>query len=209
MKIRKIKDIVGAILTFLAVIFIVGLLLIPLSYFGIYANKLFGLFLIIIPIYILFELYYFVKDTPKRKSSKTKEKSRNKMIITAIEWTLFVIFIILILLAREGVIFKKQCPEAIQGNPEAGLKIKYFSNPFCPSCWKQEIILKDTLDKYGDFLLLERYDYRYCKKEWNQYGLKTVPGFSIEQDNKTEIFGSMLDEKLNEEVCKKISCEKR
>lgn len=204
---RKIKDITGTILTVLVIVFLLGLIFIPLHDFVSYANFLFGLFLIVLPIYLVAEIYYFIKDTPRRKAG-TLRKKKKKKIITVIEWTSIAILIILFLLAKSGSILKQECPAAIQGNPKAELTIKYFFNPFCPSCWKQEAIVQETLNEYGDNIRLERYDHRYCHKEGRDFGLRMMPGFIFQFGNETESYGSLSDEKISEIICEKIECKK-
>ncbi|MBS3097414.1 hypothetical protein J4209_01315 [Candidatus Woesearchaeota archaeon] len=206
MKIRKIKDFIGTLMVFLAVIFLLGLIFVPLQYFSSYATFIFNFFLIVLPIYLVAEIYYFVKDTPKRRESQKKEKTRKEKIISAVEWVFVGILLITLLLARNGTILKKECPETIQGNPNAELKIKYFFNPFCPSCWNQEIIVQNALEKYGERIRLERYDYRYCNTIGNQLGLMHMPAFSFEIANKTNNFGSLSDEKLSNIICDNVKC---
>ncbi len=205
MKLRKIKDFIGALMAYLAVIFLLALILVPFQY-SVYISSIFKFLVIILPFYLIIEIYYFVKDTPKRRESKKKEKTKKEKIKSALEWTFLAALIIIILLARKGTILKKECPEIVQGNPNAELVMKYFFNPFCPSCWKQEKIVQSTLKKYGGNIRLERYDYRYCSTIWNQLGLRHIPAFSFEVANKTENFGSLPDEKLSSIICDNVKC---
>jgi len=204
--VRKIKNFVGGLLSITVVILILCLIFIPLQYFGHYAYLIFLFFLIIIPFYILAEIYYFVKDTPKRRSSRIQEKNKKRKIVTALEWTGMGIFVIILLLARNGSIFKQDCPSIIQGNEKAELKIKYFFNVFCPTCWNQEKSLRRAMEKYGDDMQLERYDVRYCKAEWNREDMKSIPAFKFDYKNETERSGSLSQEELYKIICDKIQC---
>lgn len=206
MKSRKIKDFIGTILVYLTLIFLLGLIFVPLHYFIVYAAFILKSFVIVLPIYLIIELYYFVKDTPKRRESKKKEKTKKEKIKSAIEWIIMALLVIILLLARNGTILKKECPEAIQGNPTAELTIKYFFNPFCPSCWNQEKIVQSALKEYGKSIRLERYDYRYCSIIGDQLGLMHMPAFSFETANKTNNFGFLSDEELSSIICDEIKC---
>ncbi len=192
-------------MAYLIIIFLLGLIFVPFQY-SVYLSFIFKFLLIILPFYLIIEIYYFVKDTPKRRESKKKEKTKKEKITSTLEYIFLAALIIIILLARNGTILKKECPETTQGNPNAELAIKYFFNPFCPSCWKQEKIIQNTLKKYGKIIRLERYDYRHCSTVWNQLGLRHIPSFSFETANKTENFGSLSDEKMSEIICDKINC---
>ncbi len=205
MKLRKIKDLIGALMAYLAIIFLLGLIFVPFHY-SVYISFIFRLLLIILPFYLIMEIAYFVKDTPKRRESKKKEKTKKEKITGILEYILLAIFVIILLLARNGTIMKKECPEVVQGNPDAELTIKYFFNPFCPSCWKQEKIVHTALKKYGQNIRLERYDHRYCSTAWNQLGLMHIPSFSFELDNGTKNFGSLSDEKLSGIICDNVKC---
>ena len=207
MNLRKIKDITGTVLTSLIIVFLLGLIFIPLYRFVGYANFLFSFFLIVLPIYLVAEIYYFIKDTSRRKAG-TLRKKKKKKIITIAEWTFLALLVIIFLLAKNGSILKQECPTAIQGNPNAELTIKYFFNPFCLSCWKQEAIVEKTLDKYWNNIRLERYDYRYCHKEGQQFGLRMMPGFIFQLDNETKSFGTLTNEKMSKTICEKVKCEK-
>lgn len=205
MKLRKIKDFIGALIAYLAVIFLLGLIFVPFHY-SVYISSIFKFLVIILPFYLIIEIYYFVKDTPKRRESKKKEKTKKEKITSTLEYIFLAALIIILLLARNGTILKKECPETIQGNPSAELTIKYFFNPFCPSCWKQEKIVQSTLKKYGGNIRLERYDYRYCSTVWNQLDLRHIPAFSFGFQNRTENFGALSDEKLSGLICDGIKC---
>lgn len=206
-ELRKIKDTIGTVLTVLVIVFLLGLIFIPLHQFFSYAKFLFALFLITVPIYLIIEIYYFVKDIPKRKEG-TLPKKKKKKIVKIAEWTLFGGLLIVLLLARNGSILNKECPEVIQGNPSAELTIKYFFNSFCPSCWGQEAIVQDAINQYGDNIRLERYDHRHCMKEGNELGVRMVPGFVFQINDETERFGSLSYQEISEIICKKTECEK-
>ena len=203
----KIKDVIGIVLTVLVITFLLGLIFVPLHNFVVYANFLFGLFLIMVPIYLIFEAYYFIKDAPRRKAGTLPKKKKRK-IATMAEWTVRGILILVLLLAKNGSILNQECPETIQGNPDAELIVKYFFNPFCPSCWKQEAIVQETLDEYGGNIRLERYDRRYCMRKGQNLGLRMVPGFVFQFGKETEIYDSLSDEEISEIICEKIECEK-
>ncbi len=196
MNLRKIKDAFGWILILLVVIFLVMLLFVPLQLSVKYINILFGSFLVAVPIYLLFEVYFFVKDIPERKAVSKKEKTKKEKIWMGIEYGILVVVLGFLLLARNGSILKKGCPETIQGNVQAEATVRYFFNPFCPSCWRQEAIVQDVLQEQGRNVRLERYDYRYCKQEWKELGLRTVPGFQFEFSNKTENAGVLSKEEF-------------
>lgn len=194
MNLRKIKDVFGWILGLFVVIFLGMLLLVPLQFSVKYVNVLFGFFLIAVPIYLLFEIYFFIRDIPQRKASPKKEKTRKEKIVTGIEYSVIAILLIFLLLARNGSILEKDCPETVQGDPQAEITVRYFFNPFCPSCWKQEAIVQEALR--GESLRLERYNYRYCKQEWKEFGLRTVPGFQFKYNNETENAGALSKEEF-------------
>lgn len=187
------------------VLFLLGLIIVPLRIFATYTNTLFSAFLIIVPIYILIEIYYFFKDIPRRRDGTLPKKKKNK-IFTIAEWTFLGIVIIVLLLARSGVILKQDCPDEIQGNPQAELNIKYFFNPFCPNCWKQETIVQKILNSYRSNISLERYDHRYCEEEERELGLKMVPGFLFQFDNETESFGFLSEREMSNIICERIEC---
>ena len=186
MNLRKIKDAFGWILMLLVVIFLIMLLFFPLQLSVKYINTLFGSFLIVVPIYLLFEGYFFIKDIPQRKVAPKIEKTRKERIKIGIEYGLMAAILVFLLWARNGSILERECPETIQGNPQAEITVRYFFNPFCPSCWRQEAIVQDVLLEQGRDVRLERYDYRYCNQEWKELGLRTVPGFQFEFSNETE-----------------------
>ncbi len=77
---------------------------------------------------------------------------------------------------REGA-FRQNCPHTIQGNPNATLVIKYFDNPYCPWCRKEEPILMKLEKEIGNLYRMERYDIRYCTKQVNQYKIAGTPTF--------------------------------
>ncbi len=206
MKLRKIKDISGALMVYLAVILLLGFIFVPLQYFSVYANVILKSFVVVLPIYIIIELYFFVKDTPKRRESKKKEKTKKEKIKSTLEWIIMALLVIILLLARNGTILKKECPETIHGNQDAELTIKYFFNPFCSSCWSQETTVQKALKKYGGGIRLERYDYRYCSAFANSFGFMHIPSFSFEMGNKTENFGSLSDNELSTIICDRVKC---
>lgn len=176
------------------VIFLVMLLFVPLQLSVKYLNALFGFFLIVVPAYLLIEGFFFIKDIPRRKAALKKEKIKKEKIVIGIEYGVITLLIIFLLLARNGSILEKDCPETIQGNPQAEITVRYFFNPFCPSCWKQEAIVQDALQEKS--IRLERYDNRYCKQKWKEFGLQTVPGFQFKFRNETENTGTLSKEEF-------------
>jgi len=209
MKARKIKDWYASFVALLAIILLTGVVFVPVQYFALHASLAMKFILVTLPFYLIIEAYYFVKDTPKRREAQRKKKSTKKKIFTIIEWSVFVILIILLILAQRGSILKKSCPETIQGNPDGQLTIKYFFNPFCTSCWKQEIVVQDVLQKYINDVRLERYDLRYCAADSSKFGLRTLPAFVFQQNNQTENFGLLTEERMEKLVCEKINCQNR
>jgi len=206
MELRKIKEVIGIILTVLAVFFLLSLIFVPLNKSIVYINILFELFLISLPVYIIIELYYFVKDTPERKEGSLLKKKKNKVILAS-EWIFFISLIALLFLARNGTILKKDCPESIQGNKNAKMIVKYFFNPFCSKCWEQEEIARVVFNEHKGHISIERYDQRYCKVELQKYGLQMTPAWVFEYNSTVEKFNSLSHENISSIICNGVECK--
>lgn len=99
---------------------------------------------------------------------------------------------------------KKDCPDAIGGNPNAYLKMKYFYTPFCPWCRKEEPILRELLAEKGLLFSLGWYDLRYCSEEVEKYKVSGVPTFVFSTYNSTKEYthyGFIYKEDLNKLIC--------
>lgn len=194
---RIIKKVLDYSLFGIAAIFVVSLIFIPLQYFSRYGKLLitFGFFILVTS--LIMDLYYFAKDTPKRKWGKPQKQDtrtilgiKRRWLFTTLEWIGIVILIIILINIKKGTIGNAQCPDTIQGSQEADLRIKYFYSPFCPYCWKEEPILRDMLTSYGNSLSLERYDIRYCKDEVAKYRVSGTPSFVFILKNESKEFPS-------------------
>ncbi len=204
MRLRKVKDLAGNALSFLVVVFVLGIVFAPMPVFGRYASSTLNVFLAVIPLYIITELYYFAKDAPVRRvAGKKRVKSTARR---AAEWALFGLLAALILLARNGMILKQSCPERTEGTPDGGIRIQYFYNAFCPSCWRQEPVVQQVMETYKNRVLLERYDVRYCERSWQDAGVRTVPGFAITSGNHTTIRGRTSFSEFSTLVCDWVGC---
>jgi hypothetical protein len=188
---RLFKNIIEYVLLILIGVFIISLLFVPLTYFSLYGKKVLALGLLLLVLSIIMDLFYFAKDTSKRKWGKSKKTDtrkifgiKRKTFISIIEFAGILVLFLLILQFKKGSIGSKQCPDLIQGNEDASFKIKYFYSPFCFTCWKEEPILRNMLNKHGDSFLLERYDIRYCDAEVNQYKIMGTPTFVFIIGNK-------------------------
>lgn len=96
------------------------------------------------------------------------------------------------------------CPDRIQGNVNASLKIKYFESPYCVYCWLEEPILESMLETRGHLFRLERYDVRYCHNETRKYGVSGTPSFvfGMKGDSKEYThYGFIKKEDLERVIC--------
>jgi len=206
LEIRKIKDYAGNIFSILGLALLLGLIFYPMSLVGPYAYKVFSFFIAFLPFYLVAEAYYFLKDTPKRKAGLNQKKDNKNTIWKYGEWALYAVLIVVFLLARDGSILKRGCPESVDGNPDSNITVYYFYNTFCPSCWKQEIEIQEAMKTLSRQITLNRYDYRYCKDEFSSLGLKSVPGFLLQYGNETELLGFISGKELKDTVCSKLDC---
>lgn len=120
-----------------------------------------------------------------------------------------IIILYLIISLKTGTVGNKECPDRIQGNPNATLLIKYFESPFCPYCWMEEPILKDLLKRRGNLFTLERYDIRYCHDETRKYRIAGTPSFVFSLKNETREYthyGFIEKEKLENVICSVGEC---
>lgn len=192
-----LKKILNHSLTAIVAVFIISLIFVPLQYFSIYSNWLIKTGIVLFIVTISMDLYYFVRDTPKRKWGKPKKQDsrrifgiKRKIFFSSLQWAALLLLLFLILSIKDGKIGYAECPSTISGNVDANLAIKYFYSPFCPSCWKQEPILRDMLLSHGKSFSLERYDIRYCKEEVAKYRVMGTPSFVFILKNESKEFSS-------------------
>ena len=172
----------------IAGILVFSLMFIPIKIFSIYSNLLLKLGILFFVASLIMDVYFFVKDTPKRKYGKKKDGKKilgvnRKVFLNVLNLIGLTLLLILIIAMKSGKIGSLDCPDEIEGNIESEFRIKYFYSPFCPYCWKQEPILKEAVKIYGDRFSLERYDIRYCKEETAKYNIVGTPSFVFIPDN--------------------------
>lgn len=193
---RTIKKILDYGLTAVVVIFIISLIFVPLRYFSMYGTLLIKIAIFLFITTLLMNLFYFAKDSDKRRWRERKKDDRRifgikrKIFFSILEWGGLLLLVFIIFNIREGKIGKTNCPDAISGNVDANFKIKYFYSPFCTYCWLQEPILRDMLQLHGDSFSLERYDIRYCKSEVARYKVSGTPSFVFVLKNESKEFVS-------------------
>jgi FKBP-type peptidyl-prolyl cis-trans isomerase 2 len=96
------------------------------------------------------------------------------------------------------------CPDTVEGNKSADLKVKYFYTPFCPWCIKEEPILDEMLKDYGHLFHIERYDIRFCPEQVKQYQVTGTPSFVFSTENGAKEFfipSFIKKDKLKEIIC--------
>lgn len=132
----------------------------------------------------------------------------NKDTIYAIITWIGIIFFFFFLFVRssQGGINdpRANCPRGVEGNPNADFVIKYVDSPFCPYCWKEELILKRLVETKGRSFKLERYDIRYCTDIVRKYRFSGTPSFVFSTENGTKEYahsGFIKEEAFNEIVC--------
>ena len=194
---RIIKKILDYSLAGVVAIFIISLIFVPLEHFSIYGKWLITLGFFLFVVSIVLDMYYFAKDTPKRKWAEPKKQDtrkvfgiKRKRFFIGLEIIGFIVLFFIIISFKKGSIGSAECPDAIQGNVNANFKIKYFYSPFCHYCWKQEPILRDALKTHGNSFSLERYDIRYCKNEVARYKVSGTPSFVFILKNESKEFPS-------------------
>ncbi len=100
---------------------------------------------------------------------------------------------------------KNDCPNAIGGNEDAYLRIKYFTSPFCPWCIREESILKELLKEHGNLFNIRWYDVNSCREEVEKYKVGGVPTFvfstSDEEEKEYSHYGFIYKEDLKELIC--------
>ncbi len=209
--IRKLKEILSYILIILVVVFIFSFIFVPLHIFSIYGYWIMKIAIPLFVISIIFDLFYFAKDSDKRRQSKKKVDHRKifgmkrKILFSIIEWGGIIVVIVILLALKKGSIGAKECPDIIQGNEKANLKIKYFYSPFCPYCWKSEPILREAINSKGNLFSLERYDVRYCDNEVIRYKVSGTPSYVFILKNESKEFvsyGYIPKEKLMDTILK-------
>lgn len=166
-----------------ATLFSILLLALPLHTFSRYGAWLFkGIFIFFIASFVL---SFFGK---KRAKKETHIFGMSTKTLSIIFWIGFGMLIIALFLAKAGSLGSRDCPEAVQGNAQANLKILYFESPFCPYCWKEEPILRSLLERKGDLFSLERYDVRYCTEQTARYSIRGTPSFVFTLQNESAEF---------------------
>lgn len=127
---RKLKEILSYILISLAAVFIFSLIFVPLHIFSIYDYLIMKILIPLFVISIILDLFYFAKDSDKRRQGKKKKDHRKifgikrKTLFSIIEWGGIIVVIVVLLALKRGSIGDKECPDIIQGNEKANLKIK-------------------------------------------------------------------------------------
>lgn len=197
----------------LLIMLIVSILFVPLEYLALYADNIFALMFIFVPLSLLYSIYRFVKEIPKRKWSKAKKQEdepklfniRIKTWKSIGEWTAMVIVLIIILLYQRGLIGSKECPDSIRGNKEGKLVVQYYYTPFCPACWKGENFMQTLIEKYPD-AKFENYDVRYCGESMYVSGVSGSPAYYISNGNNSKIIYGSKPEKVELALCELGAC---
>lgn len=93
-------------------------------------------------------------------------------------------------------LFAADCPSKTYGSNNKTL-IKYFSSPFCVSCWVQKPIIEKLANESGTQFLLEEYDVDACRGASKPHYIKGVPSFII---NDTLLYGVQSEDALKREI---------
>jgi len=202
--IKKIKKLIDHVFTAILLIFLLAFIFVPFHYLALYGIWIIRAFFIIIPIWLVLELYIFMKETPKRREETKKEDKRKifgmkrKTFFSILHWGALIIILIVLLNLKSGNIGSAECPEIIQGNKNANLKIKYFYSPFCPSCWRSEPLLNELVKNQGDLFSIEKYDIRYCTEVTEEYKIYQVPSYVFILQNESVNYGFISKDKFEE-----------
>lgn len=190
--IKKIKKLFDHIFTAILLIFLLAFIFVPFHYLALYGIWVIRVSFIIFPIWLVLEIYIFMKGTPERKWGQKKVDTRKlfgmkrKTFFSILQWAGLIIILIVLLNLRSGNIGGAECPDSIQGNQNANLKIKYFYSPFCPSCWRSEPILNEVVNNQGNLFSIEKYDIRYCTKVTEEYKIYQVPSYVFIPQNESK-----------------------
>ena len=204
---KTIKKVFNYTLLTVAAVFVISLIFVPMHIFTLYGQALITIFVMTFIASIVTDIFYFAKDSDKRRHDEKKKDTRKifgikrNLFFSILEWAGLIILFFIILGFKEGNIGSAACPDSIQGNVDANFKIKYYYSPFCPSCWKQEPILRDMLTTYGKDFSLEKYDVRYCKEEVNKYRISGTPSFVftiIDESKEFPLHGFIARDKLED-----------
>ena len=190
--IKKIKKLFDHVFTAILLIFLLAFIFVPFHYLVLYGIWVIRAFFIIIPLWLVLEIYIFMKETPERRRGQKRVDTRKlfgmkrKTFFSILQWAGLIIVLIVLLNLRSGNIGSAECPDIIQGNQNANLKIKYFYTPFCPSCWRSEPFLNELVKKQGDLFSIEKYDIRYCTDITKEYKIYQMPSYVFILQNESE-----------------------
>ncbi len=135
---------------------------------------------------------------------KKRKNSNKKALLAFIFLIILVIVFVNIGRIMTSGVNKKECPNKVEGNPEADFKIRYFESPFCFYCWIEEPILKRLVEEKGKLFSLEKYDVRYCQEQVKKYKVIGIPTFVFVKGEKEEVYPGFISERnLREILCKK------
>ncbi len=95
------------------------------------------------------------------------------------------------------------CPNKIAGNPNAGLKIKYFYNDLCPYCRQEAPILDRLINKRGNLFYIEMFDTDRCREDSVKAGVSRIPFFVFEANGEKNSGGGFV----TEEDLEKFTCD--
>ena len=205
--IKKIKKLFDHVFTAILLIFLLAFIFVPFHYLVLYGIWVIRAFFIIIPLWLVLEIYIFMKETPERRRGQKKVDTRKlfgmkrKTFFSILQWAGLIIVLIVLLNLRSGNIGSAECPDIIQGNQNANLKIKYFYTPFCPSCWRSEPFLNELVKNQGDLFSIEKYDIRYCTDITNEYKIYQMPSyvFILQNESKESVnYGFITKDKFEE-----------
>ncbi len=130
------------------------------------------------------------------------KKIKKESVFAFLTWIL-IIGLVLIIFFKPSF-GNKSCPDKIEGNSDAPLKIKYFESPYCVYCWLEEPKLKSLLKEKGTLFSLERYDLRFCHNQTKKYGISGTPSFVFSLENGSKEYthyGFLEKEQLEKVVC--------
>ena len=98
----------------------------------------------------------------------------------------------------------ESCPDSTGGSENAYLRIKYFYSKYCPWCTREEPILQEIVEKYGNLVQVSWYDVNKCPELVAEYKVSGVPTTIFHTfDNETEYshYGFIYKKDLRKLVC--------
>lgn len=198
-----------------AVVLLVSILFVPLQLFARYGINLLMTLLVLGFVEVLHFIYVFIKETPKRKWGVQEEKLEQaqptflglkwKTWKSLGEWGFMLLVLLILWESKQGTFGNKECSDLIRGDLEGSTHIQYFYSPFCPACWKGELIVQELIIKHPK-IRFENFDVRYCKNAMQMAGVRGSPSYYLKSGNKTEIIYEVDAENVENALCKMGNC---